>query len=120
MNEFQQRIKQFTEERDWDQFHNPKDLLLGFVEEIGELRNIVKWEQDTGKLKKALLENKEELEDNIGDIYWFLSLLANNGGVNIDTAISNVIKKNEERFPVSEVKSIHTNVTLGGKDKNYE
>ena len=44
MNIFQKKIKQFAEERNWGQFHNPKDLLLGIVEEIGELRNIVKWE----------------------------------------------------------------------------
>lgn len=120
MNEFQKRIKQFSEERDWSQFHNPKDLLLGIVEEIGEIRNIVKWEQDINKLKSVLEANKEALEDNIGDIYWFLALLANGSGVNIDDAIDGVITKNEKRFPVSDVKSQHTNLYLGGKDKQYE
>ena len=120
MNEFQQRIKKFAEEREWGKFHNPKDLLLGIVEEIGEMRNIVKWEQNEEKLKQALLDNKEELEDNIGDLYWFLALLASSAGVNIDVAIDKVIKKNEERFPVKDVKSKHTNVYLGGKDKQYD
>ena len=58
MNDFQKRIKKFSEERDWNQFYNPKDLLLGIVEEIGELRNTVKWGQDIHKLRKALIENK--------------------------------------------------------------
>jgi len=40
MNPYQKQIKKFCEERNWGQFHNPKDLLLGIVEEIGELRNI--------------------------------------------------------------------------------
>jgi dCTP diphosphatase len=120
MNDFQKRIKQFAEDREWNQFHNPKDLLLGIVEEVGEMRNIVKWEQDQEKLKKALLDNKDELEDNIGDLYWFLALLANSGGVNIDNAIDKVIKKNETRFPVKDVKSKHTNIHLGGKDKQYD
>jgi NTP pyrophosphatase (non-canonical NTP hydrolase) len=120
MNEFQKRIKQFAEDRDWNQFHNPKDLLLGIVEEVGEMRNLVKWEQDHGKLKQALHDNREELEDNIGDLYWFLALLANNGGVNIDQAIDKVIKKNEVRFPVADTKSNHTNIHLGGKDKQYD
>lgn len=119
MNPFQERIKKFAEDRDWGQFHNPKDLLLGVVEEIGEIRNIVKWEQDINVLKKVLADNKDELEDNIGDIYWFLALLANENGVNIDDAIDRVIKKNEKRFPIEDTKGKHTNIHLGGKDKQY-
>lgn len=120
MNQFQQRIQKFSEDRDWNQFHNPKDLLLGIVEEVGEIRNIVKWKQDIEKLRGVLEKNKDELEDNIGDIYWFLALLANGSGVNIDEAIDGVIRKNEARFPIPDVKSNHTNLYLGGKDKQYE
>jgi len=120
MNNFQIRIKKYAEERDWSQFHNPKDLLLGIVEEIGEIRNLVKWEQNPEILQKVLNENKIELEDNIGDIYWFLALLANGSEVNMDEAIDKVIKKNELRFPIKDVKSHHTNLYLGGKDKQYE
>ena len=120
MNHFQKKIKKFSEDRDWNQFHNPKDLLLGIIEEVGEIRNIVKWEQNIEKIKKVLEENKEEFEDHIGDIYWFLALLANSSGVNLDEAISKVIDKNKKRFPVLEVKSNHTNRYLGGKDKQYE
>jgi NTP pyrophosphatase (non-canonical NTP hydrolase) len=119
MNEFQKRIKKFAEDRDWNQFHNPKDLLLGIVEEIGEMRNIVKWEQDINILRKVINDNKEEVEDNIGDIYWFLALLANSSDINMDEAISKVIERNEKRFPVSETKSHHTNTKLGGVDKNF-
>ena len=62
---------------------------------------------------------KEEFEDNIGDLYWFLALLANYGDVDLDIAIEKVIEKNKKRFPVKEVKGIHTNTKAGGKDKNY-
>ncbi len=120
MNSFQERIKKYAEERNWSQFHNPKDLLLGIVEEIGEIRNLVKWEQDPAVLRKVLEDNKAELQDNIGDIYWFLALLANGSGINMDEAIDEVIKNNETRFPVKDVKSHHTNRYLGGKDKQYE
>lgn len=120
MNKYQSIIKRFTKDRNWDQFHNPKDLLLGIVEEIGELRNIVKWEQDPEKLKKVLINNKKEVEDGVGDIFWFLSLLANSAGVNIDKAIKKVIKENEKRFPLKESKNNHTNRLLGGKDKKYD
>ena len=120
MNNFQKRIKQYAEDRDWNQFHNPKDLLLGIVEEVGEIRNIVKWEQDARKIKKTLEINKEELKDNIGDIYWFLALLANGNDIDMDEAIDEVIQANKKRFPVQEVKSEHTNLYMGGKDKKYD
>jgi len=53
----------------------------------------------------------------VGDIYWFLALLANGSDVDMDDAISKVIKRNEKRFPLSETKSRHTNTKLGGIDK---
>lgn len=120
MNKHQRIIKKFAEDRNWGQFHNPKDLLLGIVEEIGELRNIVKWEQDLNKLRKALLNNKDEVEDGVGDIFWFLALLANSCGVDIDKAIEKVIKENEKRFPLKETRNKHTNRYLSGKDRKYD
>lgn len=120
MNSFQKRIKKFAEDRDWGQFHNPKDVLLGIVEEIGEIRNLVKWEQNPEVLKKVLRDNKSEFEDNIGDIYWFLALLANGNNIDLDRAIDGVIKKNAKRFPIKDTKSRHTNIHLEGKDKQYK
>ena len=119
MNPYQQRIQQFANDREWNQFHNPKDLLLGIVEEVGEIRNLVKWEQDTGRLREVLEAHKDELEDNIGDIYWFLALLANRNGIDLNKAIERVIESNEKRFPLNETKANHTNIHLGGKDGNY-
>jgi len=120
MNKYQKQISEFAKERNWGQFHNPKDLLLGIVEEIGEIRNIIKWEQDMETLKKVMLDNKKEIKDHIGDIYWFLALLANNCGVNIDGAIEEVIEENKGRFPLEKTLSKHTNRYLGGTDKKYE
>lgn len=120
MNKYQKIIKKFTQDREWSKFHNPKDLLLGIVEEVGELRNIIKWEQDLEKLKKVMVENKKEVEDEVGDIFWFLALLANGCGVDIDEAIEKTIKDNEKRFPVKEIKGKHTNRYLEGKDKKYD
>lgn len=120
MNKHQQIIKKFASDRNWGQFHNPKDLLLGIVEEIGELRNIVKWEQDSDKLKKALIDHKDEVEDGVGDIFWFLSLLANGCNVDIDKTAERVIKDNKKRFPLKAMKNTHTNRLLGGKDKKYD
>lgn len=120
MNEYQKKIKKFCEERNWAQFHNPKDLLLGIVEEVGEFRNIIKWEQDPEVIKDILFKNKDEVKDTIGDILWFLSLLANNCDVDMDDAINFTIKDNERRFPIDKTKNKHTNIHLGGYDANFK
>lgn len=120
MNKHQKKIKEFCRERNWGQFHNPKDLLLGIVEEVGELRNTIKWEQDNEKLKAVIKENKEEFADNLADIFWFMSILANENDIDLDKAFDLVIKSNEKRFPTKEVKNHHTNVKMGGPDRKYK
>lgn len=116
MNNYQRKIKKFCQDRNWHQFHNPKDLLLGIVEEIGEFRNLIKWEQNPLKIKKVLEENQKEVEDTVGDIYWFLAILANNLQIDIDRAVSKVINENKKRFPIKKTKNRHTNINLGGHD----
>lgn len=118
MNKFQKQIGKFCKDRDWNQFLDPKDLLLGIVEEVGEMRNTVKWVQGKNELKKVIRENIKEFEDNIGDPYWFLAILANENNIDIDEAISKVIARNRKRFPISKSKSKHTNTKMGGFDKN--
>lgn len=120
MNSYQKQIKQFCEERNWAQFHNVKDLLLGLVEEVGEFRNIVKWLNDPEDVKKVISENKEEVKDAIGDLYWFLASLANVCDVDIDEAIEMTIKDNQKRYPVEKTKDYHTNIYLGGHDGKYK
>lgn len=120
MNSFQKQIKKFNNARNWDQFQSPKDLLLGIVEEVGELRNIIKWEQDPEVINKVILENKDEFEDNIGDIYWFLAVLATKYNIDLDEAITKVIKSNQKRFPIKQTKDHHTNLKLGGTDMQYK
>jgi NTP pyrophosphatase (non-canonical NTP hydrolase) len=87
----------------------PKDLLLGMVEEIGEFRNIIKWEQNEEKIKEMIMKHHEEVEDFFGDILWELCSLANYCHVNISEALDKVIEKHRARYPVDKVKGRHTN-----------
>lgn len=120
MNKYQEQIKKFCEVRKWGQFHNPKDILLGIVEEIGEFRNLIKWEQDPQVIKKVFLDHKDEVEDGIGDIFWFLSLLANGYGIDIGKAAQRVIDDNVKRFPLNKTSGKHTNTNLGGYDGHHK
>lgn len=120
MNKYQKIIKKFGKDRNWEDFWNVKDVLLGIVEEVGELRNLVKWEQNPEIIKKVLKKNRGEVKDGIGDIYWYLAVLGNNCGVDIDEAIEMTIIDNKKRFPVDKTKGKHTNLYLGGHDGKYK
>ena len=63
--------------------HNPKDILRSIVGEIGELRNAVKLEEDMEILK-------EDLEDNINDVYWLAALFANGNGIVFEEVIAKI------------------------------
>ena len=117
IEKIQEKIKNFSEERNWKgAFDDPKDYLLGIVEEVGEVRNIVKWISDREIIDRTIKENFDKVEDMIGDLLWFTFMLANRIGVNAKEAIEKVIEKNVQRFPVELTKGKHTNVYAGGID----
>lgn len=105
----QKLIAVFVNERGWDKHHLPKELLLGMVEEIGEFRNIIKWELNEAKVRQKIHDNYDEVEDFFGDMLWELASLANYCGVDLEQALENVIKKHRVRFPLQETKGKHTN-----------
>jgi len=121
LNNIQERIETFAEEREWKgKFDDPRDYLLGIVEEVGEVRNIVKWETSIEVINRVIKDNFEHLENMIGDLLWFTFMLANRVGVNAKEAIEKVIENNTERFPVELTKGKSTNVYAGGIDLKYD
>jgi len=117
MEKIQYRIETFTEEREWKGvYDDPKDYLLGIVEEVGEVRNIVKWVASKEVVDRTIKENFDKMENMIGDLLWFTFMLANRVGVNTKEAIEKVIESNTQRFPVELTKGKHTNVYAGGID----
>lgn len=107
--EQQKIVEEFLKAREWRQYHTPKELLLALVEEIGEFRNIIKWEQDEAKILKKIKDNHDEIDDFFGDVMWELCSLANYCDVNLSEALDRVIKKHSIRYPIDYVKGKHTN-----------
>lgn len=105
----QKQVEEFLKERDWRKYHMPKELLLGLVEEIGEFRNIVKWEQDEKKVLQKIKDNHDEIDDFFGDMLWELCSLANYCDVNMSDALDRVIEKHKKRFPIEKYKGRHDN-----------
>ncbi len=117
----QDKVKKFAEERGWiNNLDDPRDYLLGIVEEVGEFRNFVKWINDRETVDRLIKENFDYIENTLGDILWFIFMLANRCSVDIKKAIERVIEDNEKRFPVELVKDKHTNIFAGGVDLKFK
>ena len=90
-------LVQFRNEREWEQFHNPKDLSLAISIEAGELLELFLW-------KNADEASKEKVKEELADIFSFAFLLADKYGLDVKQIVLDKIKVNNEKYPVSKAK----------------
>jgi NTP pyrophosphatase (non-canonical NTP hydrolase) len=95
-------VRRFCEERDWDQFHTPKDLAIGIATEAGELLEIFRFmrpEQQSALLREP--ESREHIEDELADVFYFVLRFAQMYGVDLGSALERKTVKNALKYPVS-------------------
>lgn len=100
MTDIQEIVKaltSFRDERDWAQFHNPKDLALAINVEAGELLELFLW-------KNADDANVEKVKKELADILAFSFLLGEKYGFDIKQIVLDKIKENGEKYPVEKAK----------------
>ncbi|OAE20087.1 hypothetical protein AXG93_544s1000 [Marchantia polymorpha subsp. ruderalis] len=101
IKELQKRMADFARERDWDQFHSPRNLLLALVGEVGELSEIFQWK---GEVPRGLpgwnVSEKEHLGEELSDVLLYLVRLADICEVDLGQAALRKIKKNAKKYPV--------------------
>ena len=99
LDKYKAKIQKFANARDWDQFHNPKNLSMALSAEIGELLDIFQWltsDQSKNLSDKDLKLAKEEL----GDIMIYLIRLSDKLDIDLEQAVIDKIKINEEKYPI--------------------
>ena len=87
----------FRNERDWKQFHNPKDLALAINVEAGELLELFLW-------KSPDEANKEKVKEELADVFAYAFLLAEKYQLDIMDIVLEKIKKNAEKYPIDKSK----------------
>ena len=93
LEELREAIVQFTQERDWDQFHNGKDLALALSIEAAELNEAFLW-------KDASKVNVEKVKEELADIFNYAILIADKYDLDIRQIVLDKLKKNAEKYPV--------------------
>ena len=101
--QLQNRLREFARERDWDQFHTPKNLSMALIAEAAELVEHFQWVEGD---KSHLLEEKvrPSVEEELADIFIYLVRIADKLGIDLYDAAERKIAINARKYPADKVK----------------
>jgi NTP pyrophosphatase (non-canonical NTP hydrolase) len=97
IEEITQELLKFRNERDWEQFHNPKDLVLAINVEAGELLELFLW-------KNSENANTEKVKEELADVFAYAFLLAEKYNFDVKEIVLEKITKNGEKYPIEKAK----------------
>lgn len=104
MQEVIDKIIQFRDERNWGQFHNPKDIAISLSIESSELLECFQWKNNQ-EIEELLNTNyKIKIQEEIADIEIYLLLLCNQLDIDIKEAVMDKLEKNKLKYPIDKSK----------------
>jgi dCTP diphosphatase len=100
---FSQRLREFAQARDWEQFHSPKNLAMALIVEAAELVEHFQWmkEEQTYELSD---KQREEVALEMADIFIYLLRIAERLDIDLAQAAEQKIRINDQRYPVAQSK----------------
>ncbi len=106
----QQQLADFADERDWDQFHNPKNLAMALSVEASELVEIFQWL--TPEQAKEIMDSSQSdhVKEEVADVMIYLLRLADKLDIDLESAVNDKIIQNGKKYPV--------NLSKGNADKS--
>lgn len=99
-NNLVNRIKKFCDDRDWSQFHDPKNLAISLSLEASEVLELYQWTKDN-KLKP---ERAEKINEELADVLYWLIMLSNHYNIDLVEALDKKMDQNEAKYPVEKAR----------------
>lgn len=105
ISELKEKVAEFIHERDWERFHNPKDLAVSISIEAAELLERFQWksEKEIGELIKDEKEF-QEIKEEVADILIYSLSMANRMDIDLSRAVEEKLEKNRKKYPVEKAK----------------
>ncbi|HOZ12977.1 MAG TPA: nucleotide pyrophosphohydrolase [Thermotogota bacterium] len=97
--ELMETILQFRKERDWEQFHTPKNLAISAALEAAELLEIFQWAKEE-EIASLVSRKRPEIEEEIADVFVYLLLMCHDLQIDPERAIFSKMKKNAQKYPI--------------------
>lgn len=108
--DLQKTIRKFCDDRNWDQFHNGKDLSISLALEAAELLEHFQWKNEA-EVVQHLAEQKPEVAAELADVFYWVLLIANKLDIDLVEAFSDKMTKNELKYPIDKARSSHKKYT---------
>lgn len=105
-----QKILEFRDARDWKQFHNQKDMALSLSLEAAEVLEHFQW-KDKDEVEAYLATHKEDLGDELADVFYWVLLMAHDADIDIIDAFEKKMVKNAQKYPIDASKGDHSKYT---------
>ena len=105
-----EKIIRFRDDRDWKQFHNPKDVALSLVLEAAEVLEHFQWKNQT-EIEQYIVRAKDEIGEELADVLYWVLLMSYDLKIDIKSALKRKIKQNEKKYPVAKTKGKYTKYT---------
>jgi len=98
INALKKQLREFAEERDWQGFHAPKNLVMALNVEVAELMEHFQWltEEQSNNLDEKTLD---QVQYEVADVFIYLVRLADRLGVDLDMVVEEKIKRNAAKYP---------------------
>ncbi len=93
-------IIKFREERDWQKFHNPKDVALSLVLEATELLEHFQW-KNNDEISNYAEKSSHEIGEELADIFYWVLLMSHDLKIDIISALENKLEKNKIKYPIN-------------------
>ena len=103
-----EQVLKFRDDRNWKQFHNPKDLAISICLEAAELLEVFQWSADDVRCA----EKTDKIREELADVVNYCILMADACGLDLDEIVREKIRKNAEKYPVEKA--------YGSKEKYTE
>ena len=103
IQDMKEKFADFLKERDWEKFHNPKDLAIALSIEVNELLEHFQWKNED-EVKKVMVDKKDEIASEIADIMHFLIAFSNVTGIDLYKEFMKKLEYNNKRYPKELVK----------------
>ena len=99
MDKLVEALREFNEERDWDQFHSPENLAKSISIEAGELLECFQWNSDF---------KKEDVCEELADVVTYCIMLSDKLEVSIEDIVMDKLEKSKKKYPVDKAKGVST------------
>ena len=104
LDELRDEVAKFAKDRDWDQFHSVRNLVLAMVGEVGEVAEILQWTSDDKVDELLNSGGRERLAEELADVLIYLIRTAHRSGVDLEAAVREKLSTNNQKYPADKAR----------------